>query len=311
MTNAEYNKIIRLYESHLQVKKLSNLGTIRLYLNSVENFLNFCIKFQNDLILPVNWEIKNIGIREFEAFLKYQMDILKWQKSTIVTCVSGIKSFMNFLTDIQYLTRNPIQNFKIPRYLNEIGEQRYNILEINQLFNNKTNRSLNGLQQRLLLELIYGLNMRLSKITDIKSIIPELDVGTVRIYFNNSGFQDYPFNQSAINILKLYLKKIDSIDGVENFWINIKGKSLSSAQLQKLLNKYFESHNLPIISANELRDLSLQHFFQKGADIRSIQTLRKSKQIRRLQSLNAHDFNYLKRIIKHNHIRDSNNNENK
>ena len=75
MNNAEYTKIISLYESHLQVKKLSNSGTIRLYLHSVEIFYKFCKKFHKELVLPHEWELKNIGIRELEAFLKYQMDI--------------------------------------------------------------------------------------------------------------------------------------------------------------------------------------------------------------------------------------------
>ena len=311
MNKAEYNKIISLYESHLQVKKLSSSGTIRLYLHSVNIFINFCKIFQKELVLPENWSIENVGVRELEAFLKHQMDNMQWHRSTIVTCVSGLKSFMNFLTEIQHLQSNPIQHFKLPRDLKGIGVQRFNILQINKLFNKKIHNSLKGLQQRLLLELIYGIGMTLSKLSDINFIVPELDDGTVRIYFKNSKFQDYPFNQSAINILKSYLKIIDCIEGDRNFWINQKGKSLTSGQLQNLLNKYFESNNLPIISANELRDLSVQHFSQKGADIRSIQTLRKSKQLRRLQSLNEKDFDHLKNIIKEKHIRNGNNQEKK
>ena len=309
MNKAEYNKIISLYESHLQVKRLSTSGTIRLYIHSVENFFNFCEKYQKELVLPENWEIDNVGVRELEAFLKHQIEILHWHRSTIVTCVSGIKNFLNFLTEIQYLQSNPIQHFKFPRDLNEIGEQRFNILQINKLFENTKQNSLIGLQQRLLLELIYGLGMTLSKISNINSIVPELDYGSVRIYFKNYKFQDYPFNQSAIDILKSYLKKIDCIESERTFWINIKGKPLNSGQLQNLLNKYFESQKLPTINANELRDLSVQHFSQKGADIRSMQTLRKSKQIRKLQTLSEKDFDQLKNIIKLKHIRNGNNQE--
>ena len=132
MNKAEYNKIISLYESHLQVKKLSTSGTIRLYIHSVEIFIKFCKKFQKDLVLPENWSIQNIGVRELEAFLNHQMEILQWHRSTIVTCVSGIKSFMNFLTENQHLQSNPIQHFKLPRDLKEIGEQRFDILQINK-----------------------------------------------------------------------------------------------------------------------------------------------------------------------------------
>jgi len=128
--------------------------------------------------------------------------------------------------------------------------------------------------------------MSLTKIVNIKSATPELDEGLVRLYFQNSRYRDYPFSQPALNILKSYLKLIDSIEGHNTFWINKNAKALSTTQLQNLLNKYFEAHDLPAINANELRDLSVQHFSQEGADIRSLQALRQFKQLRRLQSLN-------------------------
>ena len=61
----------------------------------------------------------------------------------------------------------------------------------------------------------------------------------------------------------------------------------------------------PSINANELRDLSVHHFSQKGADIRSLQSLRQSKQLRRLQSLNETDFNQLQKKFKNKHLRNT------
>jgi len=52
MDEAEYTKIMGLFESHLQVKKLSVPGTIRLYLHSVHMLVAFCDKFQQELVLP-------------------------------------------------------------------------------------------------------------------------------------------------------------------------------------------------------------------------------------------------------------------
>jgi integrase/recombinase XerC len=303
MNEAECTKIMSLYESHLQVKKLSSPGTVRLYLHSIQMFIRFCNKFQQDLVLPDQWEIHNIGVRELEAFLQHQMDIKKWQRSTLVTCVSGIKSFLEFLTESQHLGNNPIQHFKLPRELTEIGQQRFDVEQINQLFQNTTHNSLKGYQQRLLLELIYGLGMSLLKIVNISSAVPELDDGRVRFYFKNSRFRDFPFSPSALKVLKSYLKLIDSIEGHTAFWVNHKAKTLSAGQLQNLLNKYFESNDLPAINANELRDLSVQHFSQEGADVRSLQALRQFKQLRRLQSLSKSDFRHLQRKFKQKHVR--------
>jgi integrase/recombinase XerC len=305
MDEAEYTKIMGLYESHLQVKKLSSSGTVRLYLHSVQMFIRFCENYQQQLALPEHWEIADVGLRELEAFLIHQIDIKHWKRSTLVTCVCGVKGFLKFLTESLYISSNPIQHFKLPRDLSEIGQQRFDAKQINELFQHTTEASLKGYQQRLLMELIYGLGMSLAKIVNIISAIPELDDGRVRLYFQNSRYRDYPFSQPALNILKSYLKLIDSIEGQNTFWINQNAKSLSSTQLQNLLNKYFEAHDLPAINANELRDLSVQHFSQEGADVRSLQALRQSKQLRRLQSLNETDFSNLQNTFKQKHLRSS------
>ena len=92
-------RILNANDSYLQVKKLSSSGTVRLYLHSVNIFIRYCEKFKQNLVLPEQWEIADVGLRELEAFLKYQIDIKHWKRSTLVTCISGVKSFLDYLTD--------------------------------------------------------------------------------------------------------------------------------------------------------------------------------------------------------------------
>ena len=302
MDNAELDKIMVLYRSHLQVKKLLAPDTISLYLNSIKLFVNFCENFHKKLAIPDKWLIVNLGVREIEAFIHHQMNVLNWKKSTMVTCISGIKIFYQYLAESENV-KNPIQHFKLPRNINEIGHRRIEISKINQLFELSYEDSLQGHQQRLLLEFIYGLGMSLSKIIKIKSAIPELDQGQVRLYFQDSKYRDVPFSPVSINVMKSYLKLIDNIKRDQSFWINNKGKILTVVQLQNMLNRYFLKNNLPPISSNELRDLSVQHFSGKGADVRSLQTLRHVKQLRRLQSLKDSSFEDLQKIFGQKHLR--------
>ena len=302
MDNAELDKIMVLYKSHLQVKKLLSPDTISLYLSSIKLFVNFCEKFHKKLAIPDKWLIVNLGVREIEAFMHHQMNVLNWKKSTMVTCISGIKIFYQYLAESENV-KNPIQHFKLPRDINEIGQQSIEISKINQLFELSYEDSLQGHQQRLLFEFIYGLGMSLSKITKIRSAVPELDEGQVRLYFQDTKYRDVPFSPDSIKVLKSYLKLIDNIGGDQSFWINNKGRIMTSAQLQNLLNKYFLLHKLPPISANELRDLSVQHFSGKGADVRSLQALRHVKQLRRLQSLKDSSFGDLQNKIRQKHLR--------
>ena len=308
MDKAKLDKIMGLYKSHLQVKKLLTPDTISLYLNSIKLFVSFCSKFHKNLSIPDKWLIENLGVREIEAFIQHQMNVLSWKRSTMVTCISSIKIFYQFLAESENI-KNPIQHFKLPRDINEIGHQSIEISKINKLFELSFDDSLQGHQQRLLLEFIYGLGMSLAKITKIRSAIPELDEGQVRLYFQDSKYRDVPFSPVSIKILKSYLKVIDNIGGDQSFWIDNKGRILTIAQLQNTLNKYFVQHKLPQISANELRDLSVQHFSGKGADVRSLQALRHVKQLRRLQSLKDASFGDLQKKIRQKHLRNQTSNK--
>ena len=308
MDKAELNKIMGLYKSHLQVKKMLAPNTISLYLNSIKLFVSFCDNFKNKLAIPDKWYIEDLGVREIEAFLQHQLNELNWKRSTMVTCISSIKIFYQFLAESEN-TKNPIQHFKFSRHTNNISEQDIKISKINQLFELSLENSLQGHQQRLLLEFIYGLGMSLAQINKIRSAIPELDEGQVRLYFQDTKYRDVPFSPVSIKVLKSYLKMIDNVDGNRGFWLNRKGKKLTTAQLQNILNKYFAKYKLPTISANELRDLSVQHFSGEGADIRSLQALRNVKQLRRLQSLKVSSFGDLQKKFNKKHMRNQTSNK--
>ena len=85
MDKAELDKIMGLYKSHLQVKKMLAQDTISLYLSSIKMFVNFCAKFKKKLAIPDKWQIENLGVREIEAFIQHQMNVLNWKRSTMVT----------------------------------------------------------------------------------------------------------------------------------------------------------------------------------------------------------------------------------
>ena len=302
MDKAELNKIMGLYKSHLQVKKMLAPNTISLYLNSIKLFVSFCDNFKNKLVIPDKWLLEDLGVREIEAFIEYHLNELNWKRSTMVTCISSIKIFYQFLAESEN-NKNPIQHFKFSRDTNNITEQNIKISKINQLFKLSLENSLEGHQQRLLLEFIYGLGMSLTQIKNIRSAIPELDEGQVRLYFQDTKYRDVPFSPVSIKVLKSYLKKVDNVGGEQGFWLNRNGKKLTVSQLQNILNKYFVKYKLPTISANELRDLSVQHFSGEGADVRSLQALRNVKQIRRLQSLKESSFEDLQNKFKKKHLR--------
>ena len=48
MNKAELDKIMGLYKTHLQVKKMLAPGTMSLYLSSIKMFVSFCSKLRQN-----------------------------------------------------------------------------------------------------------------------------------------------------------------------------------------------------------------------------------------------------------------------
>ncbi len=81
MDKAKHAKIMGLYKSHLQVKKLLSPDTVRLYLSSIKIFITFSENFHKNLAISDKELIKNLGIREIEAFMHHQMNVLQWKEA--------------------------------------------------------------------------------------------------------------------------------------------------------------------------------------------------------------------------------------
>jgi Site-specific recombinase XerD len=85
-------------------------NTISHYLSSIKLFVIFCDNFKNKLAIPDKWLLEDLGVREIEAFIQLHLNVLNWKRSTMVTCISGIKVFYQFLA-VSKNNKNPIQHF--------------------------------------------------------------------------------------------------------------------------------------------------------------------------------------------------------
>ena len=297
MEQSEATKIIEGYSSYLQAEKVTTDGTVHLYKKIVARFLSFCITHSSQLVLPDNWELSDIRLRDLEAFLTDDAIHHRTQHETRVTYVSGIRSFFRYLYELGALTANPIQHYTLPRGFHEMKRINDPQDRLQQLFEKLNSGVYSEILSRLLLELAYGHGMSAVRLADIKDV-QKFDPISVEISFVNEDAKIFPSAGSFQQILDQYLCLRDEITekakvNSDNFWFDQKGRAMKAGSISRFVNRTLRDNGLGDYNLRSMRELSSQQFADGGADIRSLQIMRRVRGLRRLKTLYRKDFDEL------------------
>lgn len=134
----------------LAVKKLDGLSEGSLY-----NYTLHLKRFNNFIVRPVNL-ITTTDIRVYLAMLDQKVS-----PNTLNTCISILKSFFSWLTDEEYIEKNPmkkIKNTKEPKRLRKA----LSLEELELLKESSTT-----LRQRCMIEVFYSTGCRLNEVENI------------------------------------------------------------------------------------------------------------------------------------------------
>ena len=303
----EVSKIIEGFSSYLKAEKVTADGTVHLYKKIVVRFLSFCTAHSSQLVLPDNWELSDLRLRDLEAFLIDDAVHHGTQHETRVTYLSGIRSFFRYLYELGTLTINPIQHFTLPRGFPEMKRVEDPQERLQQLFEKLNSWVYSEILSRLLLELAYGHGMSAARLAEIKDV-QKFDTVSVKIIFMNEDEKIFPSAESFQQILEKYLLLRDEIRGkvkvkTESFWFDKKGKIMKAGSINRLVNRTLSDNGLGDYNLWSMRELSTQQFADGGADIRSLQKMRRVRGLRRLKTLYRKDFDELQDTFTEVHLR--------
>ena len=265
-----------------KTKKLAK-NTLIAYETDVRLFLNFC---------SVN-KFSQIGESEYHIFLKSLFEEKKIK--TILRMNYGLKSFFNFLIEKKLIASLPFEistHFKKPKTLPKI----FNFSEINFLLNEKNeNQDANNFasfphqRDNLILELLYGLGLRINELKNIAT--HDLDLSNSNLFIKGKGNRNsaLPLTPRLEKKIALYLKarqKYLSAKKAKHDWllVNQKGSPLSVRGIRYL----FYKKCLTVLKRKEFYPHSLRHsiathLLENGADLKRIQQLLRHRSLETTQ----------------------------
>lgn len=196
---------------------------------------------------------------------------------SLARMLSSIKTFYKFLLEDGLLQHNPLQEVTGLRLEKKLP----NVLSVDEvalLLNTPDVKTMLGLRDRALLEILYATGLRVSELLAVATNSINIEVGYIIVMGKGSKERIIPVGEVALGWLKRYLTtaRANLLHGkTSNYlFINRSGSKITRQGFWKLIKKYCLRAGIQKnISPHSLRHSFASHLLAGGADLRSVQTM--------------------------------------
>ncbi len=257
------------FETYLLQEKKMAPNTVLAYMRDVREFQTFAA--ERGLETPA--DVHHADLVAYLLLLKQEGRA----KATVNRKLASLRTWFHYLLERGEIAENPAEGIRSPRI--EHKEIAYLSVEEMAHLMEMPDRSLKGIRDRALLEMMYATGMRASEI-----ISAEIDDVNVRMgYVTCSGEHGRariiplgrPCREAMENYLygcreEILLRHPDE----RALFVNYAGRPITRQGLWKILKEYGEMANLSQpLTPQIIRNSFAVHMLANGADLKSLQEL--------------------------------------
>ena len=253
--------MIKKFEHFLRFQKGFSENTIDNYLRDIRQFCNW-----------YKGELSNITKYDLYDFISYLFENFKYSTNSYLRKLSSLKLFFSFLN----LNENPFDSFESPKKEKRIPEV-LSIIDIFNLLNSINGNSPIEIRDRVIFELIYATGIRVSELVELTINDYDKTYGIIKVFGKRSKERIVPVHFEAIKLLNNYLKKVRPVFNKKNsnyLFLSRNGNKLTRQLIWQLIKKYALKAGISKnIYPHLIRHSFATHLLERGADLRSIQTM--------------------------------------
>lgn len=292
-----------VYLAHLQLERRLSPETVAAYQSDLKLFFRHVMvnagqqPGQEDLTLG-----------KMRAFIRTLVD-LGFAGSSISRYISTLKSYAAFLADENYLTGDPTMGLQGPRQqkYKPHSLRRDEIESIYTALENAVIGEETGSRRNLVLvELLYGLGLRISEAIGLKLDQVNLPEGVVMVQGKGNKQRLVPLGVKVADSLEEYLRLAWQPKGTstDTVLLNRFGRPLSRMGAWKIVQRICTEADIQSpVSPHTFRHSFATHLIEAGADLRSVQEMLGHADISTTQIYTHLDQDYLKEVHKSFHPR--------
>jgi integrase/recombinase XerD len=188
-----------------------------------------------------------------------------------------LRHLYRFLIAEKTLIENPLEALESPKLPKKLPHV-FSEDEVERLLNQPDPSTPSGLRDRTMLELLYATGMRVSEIISLRLDQMNLEVGCIRILGKGDKERIVPFGKEAETLLRAYLsegrRRILGDRISPHLFVTSRGKGMTRQAFWKIIRKYALRAGIKgRLTPHTLRHCFASHLLERGADLRSVQTL--------------------------------------
>lgn len=211
-----------------------------------------------------------------EDIITYFAEGTTVSKRSQARILSSLRSFYNWMISCGRMKENPSDAVEAPK----LGKYLPEVLSVGEVGNLIAAVDLNapsGRRDRAILEVLYGLGLRVSEAVSLKISDIWFVEGFVSVIGKGDKQRLVPLGDMAKNAVMSYLEVRGEAADRENgdiLFLNRFGKALSRVAVFKMLKSYAMKAGIAKeISPHTLRHSFATHLIENGADLRAVQEM--------------------------------------
>jgi integrase/recombinase XerD len=254
---------------HLTVEKGLSRNTLEAYARDLQGYLAFLA------------ERKIFSLEEGSA--EQAMGYFKFLRGkglsprSAARTLSALRGFYKFLLQDRAISQNPLRRLRSPKAVPRLPGV-LTSKEVEDLLRQPDPAQPLGNRDRAMLELLYAAGLRVSELVHLSVNDVNLQVGYVRTIGKGSRERIVPIGQAARQTLKGYL------EGPRRNWalqssnttlfLGRGGRGMTRQGFWKILRKHVQAAGIgKRITPHTLRHSFATHLLERGADLRSVQSM--------------------------------------
>lgn len=261
------DRYIDEYLNYLTVEKGLSLNTLEAYSRDIYRFLD-SLKDGKDLLSAEPEDVLNYlkGLRE--GGLKTR---------SYVRALVALRGLYKYLLMEGYLKKIPTSRIDIPRFHKKLPGV-LTIKEVEALLNAPDTQKAKGFRDKAMLELLYATGLRVSELLSLRVDSVNIQVGYIISLGKGSKERVVPTGEMALMWLKEYMEGARALflksSSAPFIFLNPSGRRMSRQGFWKIIRGYARRLNInKPITPHTLRHSFATHLLEKGADLRSVQTM--------------------------------------
>ena len=222
--------------------------------------------------LPLD-QVRHEDIRRFLETL-YRQGL---SARSVARQLAALRHFFQFMVKEGRLKVDPAREVEAPHISHSLPKY-LNFQEVEALLAQPDASTAQGLRDRAMLELLYATGMRVSELLSVCWDDFEPNVGIVRCVGKGNKERLIPVGKCALRAVEAYLRHGRSVLAKQHelpyLFLNQRGGKLSRVGFWKILGAYGRRAGIRVsLTPHMVRHSFATHLLERGADLRSIQTM--------------------------------------